>query len=470
MAAVGSQIALNAQEFLGHNESTFADGTEAIRIDLVPNILADAVSKHLGKADISLLLVLALGSIHLSGVNALVEGHQHALSGIPSIVVHITEDVNVGLGLGNYGVNGPGAVNGELVVDTVNSNGPGTLGQCDGLVAAVSSQGARNAQEFLGHNESTFADGTEAEGGNVVPGSCTGGIGKLLGEADVSLLLILAHGGVYRCGIDAIGKGHQYALGGIPSIVVHVTEDVDILNDGTNLYGDSIKRYNLILKVKLEGQVVGASLTEVVVLVAVRASGVAPAVCPCMVGSHLVIQGVVTRNLNIVLHQLVQTVGLVEGHVVVGVGNIPRASEDVGVIAGYSEAGENERLLITCHLCFHCCRVETEGVLLTDYTREQEGFAGVAFYRSEFNTRANGHVASRRTRVIAVAVVHIIPFAKNVGKNEPNVLFHEGHVNGIGAVVLQRHLHTLSRIPTSEGIGAHHIHCRVGFQTNEGKQ
>ena len=103
-------------------------------------------------------------------------------------------------------------------------------------MAAVGSQSAVSAEQFLGHEEVTLAHGTEAEGLDVVPRSLALGIGNLLGESEVSILLAFAHDCVNRSGVNAVGEGHLGTLGGIPALcgaeVVHVTDDEYIVNHG----------------------------------------------------------------------------------------------------------------------------------------------------------------------------------------------------------------------------------------------
>ena len=150
------------------------------------------------------------------------------------------EDGESGLRLN--GVGGPGAENDELVVLEVKTETPGALRQSDGIVAAIGGQVAFNSKKILGHHEITVAHGTETVGSYVVPRSLTFGIGKFLGEADVSQLLTFAGGRIHIKLISNTLKSfreykfHLCTLGGIPAFsgaeVVHVTEDVDIIIHG----------------------------------------------------------------------------------------------------------------------------------------------------------------------------------------------------------------------------------------------
>ena len=96
-----------------------------------------------------------------------------------------------------------------------------------------------SAEQFLGHEEVTVAHGTEAEGLDVVPRRLALGIGNLLGEAEVGILLAVTNDCVDCSGVNAVVKGHLGALGGIPALsgaeVVHVTDDEHIINNGCGI-------------------------------------------------------------------------------------------------------------------------------------------------------------------------------------------------------------------------------------------
>ena len=288
----------------------------------------------LGEADIGLLLALTHGSVHLGGVDALVKGHQHALGGIPSVVVHVTEDVNVGSGLGNNGVNGPSAVHSELVVHQVNGNRPGALGESDGLVAAIGSQVTCNAQEFLGHDESTVAGGAEAVSSDVVPRSLALSLSQLLGEADKGLLLTLTHGSIHLGGVDALIVVHQHTLGGIPSVVVHVTEDVNVIDSGFGRFRQIASAGSgqidlLGLLVEGDNNGVNTILFELIqpvvvaVLVTYRPAGV-----PVAVGNDLELNLGAGSSLKAFLGPSEDAV-LAFSHEIEGVGCVPVAAEQV---------------------------------------------------------------------------------------------------------------------------------------------
>ena len=100
----------------------------------------------------------------------------------------------------------------------------------------------------------------------------------------------------------------------------------------------NIKGNLLGIEVELERQVVGAVLVKDIVLITIRAIRIAPALAPSMVSSNLVIQGVGNiGNLNVLLNQLVPTIGLIQGHVILSERNIPHLAKDGCFVSGNSE-------------------------------------------------------------------------------------------------------------------------------------
>ena len=220
--AVVGQSTLNAQQFLSHQEVAVANGTNAVGSDSIP--VGSAVSELLGETEVTHAVVLTSGG-DVGGVNTLVQGHQDTLVGEPAtVVIHLTDDVKVSLGLGSNGVGRPLTSDGELVGLQVDGNGPFACGHCDSL--AVIGQSTLNAQQLLGHQEVALADGTDAVGSDGIPvGSA---VGELLGEAEVADAFVLTSGGDVG-GVNAFVQGHLDTLVGEPAtIVIHLTDDVKI--------------------------------------------------------------------------------------------------------------------------------------------------------------------------------------------------------------------------------------------------
>ena len=204
----------------------------------------------------------------------------------------------------------------------------------------------------------------------------------------------------------SINLSHQIEGVGIRPVrtkqILGTGYDVVVVNNRTILNLLGIQRYGLVLKIKLESQVVGTALLEVVILIfAIGSLTPVVGVVGVMVGNHFVLQGVSSRNGNIVSDEFVQTVGLVKRHVVIVIGRIPGGTEDVLVVANNSKAVKFRLGNISFYLELHRVGVECELIRLTKGTGKTVGDTTVGrFLGGVLNTGLD--CFTRGERAIAV--------------------------------------------------------------------